>query len=141
MMMTNARHCSHEYQFKIEAQQRRSPIKVHLVIISIIISIMNIIRQRSIGSTRTKRMRKSTQIISIRPRRSLSCSTSPCCFRFPFLHNNFKGIRCQSLIHCYCLSRRVQWVLVVPWRTSQVQDLKTSRPLRLDFGSTPLFQS
>ena len=102
-------------------------------------SSVSLDRQQCTISTRGRRTKEPTQ--TLKPRRSLSCSTSPCCFRFPFLHNNFKGIRCQSLIHCYCLSRRVQWVLVVPWRTSQVQDLKTSRPLRLDFGSTPLFQS
>ena len=185
------RYCSHDYLFKVEAQQRRAPIKVEMIAfvrfspsryifsgkcyfaLCVFFGLLDMIlistfvpmhlfhhhhhhqlllhhkqhchhnrhhdRQQCTISTRGRRTKEPTQ--TLKPRRSLSCSTSPCCFRFPFLHNNFKGIRCQSLIHCYCLSRRVQWVLVVPWRTSQVQDLKTSRPLRLDFGSTPLFQS
>ena len=189
------RYCSHDYLFKVEAQQRRAPIKVEMIaffrfspsisiyfeaslhyVVSLVCwtwswslplylctyftitittnyffttisttttplqsSSVSLDRQQCTISTRGRRTKEPTQ--TLKPRRSLSCSTSPCCFRFPFLHNNFKGIRCQSLIHCYCLSRRVQWVLVVPWRTSQVQDLKTSRPLRFDFRSTPLFQS
>ena len=54
-------------------------------------------RQQCTISTRGRRTKEPTQ--TLKPRRSLSCSTSPCCFRFPFLHNNFTGIiRRQSLL-------------------------------------------